>query len=160
MFKNLDNKEKAYATLIVFLVICVLFWYISDNFALWSSTSNLWLVLLVNILVNPAYAILIYWLYTQYDWRGIISGLLISIAIDIISIPHSISKLGLLPQSNDSLPLYGYSDTTFYKLIYHHISGQTGAFILYVVIPIILFYFALRVIRRTSSFNRILKQAI
>lgn len=161
MLKNLDNKQKAYGTLIVLVVISLIFWFFSDIFSTWAATSNAFLVMIVSILLNPAYILLIYWLYTQYSFRGIFSGILISIGIDIISLTHSISKAGTLPLSSEAYPLYGYADTTLYKIISHLIgSNPAAAFILYVIIPGLLFYIALRIIRRTASFNRILKQAM
>jgi hypothetical protein len=161
MLKHLDNKKKAYGTLIVFAILALAFWYFSDTFSLWASQTNTWVVMLVSIILNPAYFVLIYWLFKEYGVRGIFSGILISLGIDIISLTHSISKIGILPTGTESLPLYGYSDTLFYKAISQFLGAHPFVvFILYVVIPVLLVYLALRVIRRTSSFNRIVKEAM
>jgi hypothetical protein len=160
MFENISNKSRAYLTLVVFAAIAFAFWKYSDAFAAWTMTSNIWLVMVVSIVINPAYIFLIITLYHQYNWRGLLSGLIISIAIDIISLTHSILKAGVLPVDSTASPLYGYADTTFYKLMYDYIHGPTAVFILYVVIPTLLIYLALRIIRKTSSFNKIVKESI
>lgn len=160
MLQNLDNKQKAYGTLIIFGIIAYLFYIFSDGFSVWLSTTNAWLAMIVAIVLNPAYLLLIYWLYKEYDLRGIASGILISLAIDIISLTHSITNSAILPVDGTALPLYGYSDTTFFKLIMPYLHGTTALLVLYVVIPVVLMYLALRIIRRTASFNKILKEAM
>jgi len=160
VFSRLDQKEKAYGTLVIFVAIAFVFYQISDSFSMWLSTMNPWIAMLITIILNPAYVILIYWLYQQYDLRGILAGFLISLAIDIISLTHSITSSGILPTDGTALPLYGYADTTIFKLIAPYINSQFTLIILYIVIPSILMYLALRIIRRNVSFNRIFKESI
>lgn len=157
LFKNLDNKKKAYFTLIILGLISLAFWYYSDAFALWSSMANPWVAMIANILLNPAYLFLIIWLWDAYQIRGFLSGILISLGVDIISLAHSVHTQGIMPVDT---ALYSYADTTFYKLIYLYIQGPTAVFIIYVILPVALFYLALRIIRRTASFNKIVKEAI
>lgn len=157
IFKNLDNKTKAYGTLIVIVALAGLFWYYSDAFTAWTTTANPWLVLIVSIIINPAYIFLIYTLYKEYNVRGMLAGIFISVAIDVMSLPHSINKAGALPTD---AALNGYSDTTFYKVLYNYIHGEIGSIIVYIVLIGIISYLALRIIRRTASFNKIVKQTI
>jgi hypothetical protein len=157
VWRNLSNKEKAYTTLIIFLAISIAFWFYGDDFSNWASNNNPWLVMVVSIILNPAYAFLIYALYREYEFRGVLAGLLISIALDIVSLPHSISKIGILPSAG---PLHAYTDTLFYKILGTNFPGAVGTFMLHVILPSLIVYLALRIIRRTSSFNHILKEAI
>jgi ABC-type uncharacterized transport system permease subunit len=157
MFKNLDSKQKAYGTLGLFLILAFVFWQISDQFALWTSTANPWIALIVSIIINPAYAFLIYFLWKEYDFRGLIAGIIISIGVDIISLSHSIVKIGAMPTDP---AFFAYADTTFFKIINPYFQGQTATFILYVIIPALLFYLALRIIRRNASFNKIFRESI
>jgi len=162
VFDNLETNNTN-RTLTIFIVVGLLslfYWYISDTFALWTSTTNPLLALIVGILLNPAYIYLIYDLYKSYKLRGIIAGLLISISFDIISLTHSLLKVGLLPTQTESLPLYGYSDLAIYKFMYPIIHGPIGVFLLYVVIPVGLIYLAFATIKRTTSFNRIFRKAL
>lgn len=157
MFENLDNKEKAYGTLIIFGIIAYIFYIISDGFSSWTKTANPFLAMAASIILNPAYIVLIIYLWNQYEFRGLIAGLLVSISIDILSLGHSISSTGLLPQDP---AFFTYADTTFFKLIIPYVQGTVAVFILYVILPVLLIYLALRIIRRTSSFNKIFKEAI
>jgi hypothetical protein len=157
MALNLDNKTRAYGTLILFGILAAVFWYFSDQFADWTSNSNPLLAMIVSIVLNPSYILLIYWLYKEYSFRGIIAGILISISIDIISLAHSIRMTGILPTDSIS---YSYADTQIYKIMYPMVHSSFGVFFLYVIIPTLFVYLSLRVIRKTSSFNRITKEAI
>jgi len=158
---NLTNKQKAYGTLLVVIIISVISWYFSDSYSIWTSTASPWLAMLANIILNPAYIILILWLWSEYGWRGVISGFLISIAIDIVSLTHSVLKSGMLPTGITAVPLFGYSDTLIYKEIIKILSaGPVAVFITYVVIPVLLVYISLRIIRRNASFNRLFKELI
>ncbi len=160
-FENIHNKTEAYLTLLVFLILSTVFWLISDSFSILVSKMNPLLALVVTILINPAYLLLIYWLYTQYKIRGLISGILISLALDIVSLLHSINFSGTLPLSVESLPLYGYADTIIYKgLIQFLPPGKFTVFLLYIVVPTLIIYLSLLIIRRAKSFNRIMKEAI
>lgn len=157
MIKDLNNKKRAYITLVIFGIIALAFWYYSDDFSTWSTTANPLLVILVSIVINPAYIFLIYTLYKQYNWRGLIAGILIAIYVDIISLAHSIPRIGTIPTDS---ALFSYSDTSIWMMINKFISGQVGTFILYVIIPVGIVYLALRIIRKTSSFNRIVRESI
>jgi hypothetical protein len=160
-FEDIHNKTKAYLTVLIFLIFSTVFWLISDPFSLWVSKINPWLALIVTILINPAYILLIYWLYSQYKIRGLISGILISLALDIVSLMHSINFSGILPTNSESIPLYGYADTIIYKgLIQFLPVGKITVFLLYIVIPTLIIYLSLRIIRRSTSFNRIVKEAM
>lgn len=154
---DLNNKQRAYATLIFITILSAVFWWYSDYFSNWSMNANPFLAILVTILIHPEYLFLIYILYTQYQFRGLFSGILISIAFDIISVGHSVLRAGGLP--TDPI-FYTYTDTIFYKLIYGWFPGVAGPFIVYVVLPVLLVYLALRIIRRSASFNKIFKEAI
>jgi len=154
---NLDNKMRAYATLIVIAILSLIFWWYSDIFSAWCVTANPFLVILVTILIHPEYLFLIYFLYKQYSFRGFFSGILISIALDIISLGHSISRAGGLPVDAS---LFSYTDTSFYTMLKDLFPGVAGPFVVYVVIPVLLVYISLRIIRKTSSFNKIFREAI
>lgn len=157
VLKNLDNRKRAYLTLGIFVALALIFWYFGDSFSAWISGINPWIALVLNILINPAYLVLIYVLYTEYDGRGIFAGILISLAVDIISLTHSVSKLGgAIPTG----PLSGYSDTTFYKILYPLTHSQFAVFFLYVILPSLLVYLAFRIIRRSASFNKIFRESI
>jgi len=159
--KPFHNKTKAYLTLTVFIVLAIIFWVASDAYALWTSQINPALSLIIGIILNPAYLFLIYWLFSEYKWRGLIAGILISIAIDVISMTHSIAQSGILPTSLEALPLYGYSDTLIYKGMISFIpTGYFAVFLLYVVIPGLLMFLSLRIIKSAASFNRIVKEAM
>jgi len=160
MLKNLDNTQKAYTSLIFFAILSIVYWIFSDSFSNWSMTINPLVALLVGIILNPAYIVLLTFLFNQYSFRGLVAGFLIAISFDIISLGHSILKSGLLPTDGSTIPLYTYSDTTIYKLFPAFLQNQVGVFILYVIIPVLLIYLAFRIIRRSASFNRILKEAI
>jgi hypothetical protein len=154
---DFDNKSKAYGTLIAFAIIAGLFWYYSDAFSNWAMQSNPLLAMVASLLLNPSYLFLIFFLFKQYSYRGIAAGLLISFALDIVSLGHSVLKTGELPMDAVS---YTYSDTTIYKLIYPAMHNQFAVFFLYVIVPVLLVYLSLRVIRRTSSFNKLTKSVI
>jgi len=159
IFKNLNNKTKAYGTLLIFLAFSFIFWKYSDAFTTWCSISDPLIVTIAYIVLNPAYIVLIYWLWKEYSFRGAISGLIISIAIDIMSLAHSILLDGKLVTG--ITPLQTYTDTTFYKIITAYIAPSPFAvFLLYVIIPTALIYLALRIIRKTSSFNKIVRESI
>ena len=154
------SKIKLYIIFGLFLLISLLYWYFSDSYSLWTSMTNPWLVMVVSIILNPAYAFLIYLLWTQYEFRGIIAGLLISLGVDIVTLSHSIPFNAVLPTDLQATPLYSYSDTLIFKIISPYIQGTLASFILYVIIPLLLFFIALLVIGRVSSFDRIFKEAI
>lgn len=157
MFKNLDNREKAYGTLILFAVVAYIFYMVSDGFSLWAKTANPWIATMASIILNPAYIVLIIWLWNEYELRGLLAGLLISISVDIMSLGHSIGLNGMLPSD---AAFYTYSDTTFFKIITPFFHGKTAVLILYVALPILLVYLALRIIRKNASFNKIFKEAL
>lgn len=157
VFDKISNRERAYGTLVVIGILAFIFWKMSDSFSNWAATTNPWVAMIASILLNPVYLFLIYVLWKEYKGRGLIAGLLVSLSLDIISMGHSIDIGGLLPANSS---LYTYADTTLYKIIYPLINGQTGTFVLYVLLPLALVYIALRVVRRNSSFNKIFKEAI
>ena len=154
---DFNNKQRAYATLFIIGVVAFAFWWFSDIFSAWAVNANPFLVILVTILIHPEYLFLIYVLYRQYEFRGLFAGILISISLDIISLGHSITRAGGLP--SDPV-LYTYTDTTFYSLINTWFPGVAGPFIVYVLLSVLLVYLALRIIRRSASFNKIFKEAI
>ena len=154
-----NNKEKAYGTLAAFFIIAFLFWKYSDAFTTWSSSANPLLVTIAYIVLNPAYLVLIWWLYKSYGVKGAVSGVIISISLDIISLSHSILSNGLLPSGIS--PLFAYSDTTAYKFLTTFISQSPMAvFILYVIVPTALIWLALFLIKRKSSFNKIVRESL
>lgn len=154
---NIDSKQKAYGTLVLVAIVSLIFWWFSDSFSIWLMNANPFLAMASSLLLNPSYLVLIYILYKQYSYRGIAAGILIALAIDISSLSHSISRFGIPPTD---AALYSYSDTTIYKILPHFMHNQFGVFVLYVVIPTLLVYIALRLLRRTASFNKVVKQAI
>ena len=160
LFKNLDNKKKVYLILLAFIALSLAFWYYSDIYSSWAQSANPYLVVVINLFINPAYIFLIFVLWEEYDLRGLFAGILISMAIDIISLSHSILHNGILPAGAQASVLYSYADTLIYKIIYPVVNGPVGVFVLYVVIPVTLVYIAFRLIRRTSSFVKIFREAI
>lgn len=154
---NLDSKGQAYMILLVVVAVSIAFWYYSDSYSDWSMHANPWLAMVANLVLNPAYIFLIAYLFSKYSWRGLISGLFISIAVDIASLSHSIRMDAMMP--NDAAA-YSYADTLLFKIFPSQFHNWFGVFLLYVLVPVLLVYLSFRIIRRTASFNKIFKESL
>ncbi|MFA6074115.1 MAG: hypothetical protein WC758_08410 [Candidatus Woesearchaeota archaeon] len=71
------------------------------------------MILFASILLNPVYIGFIFLLYKQYNFKGVIGGILITTGFSIISLPHILLKNGEF--SNNSFNLF--PESIFYKMI-------------------------------------------
>lgn len=109
MIKIKKTKE----IVIGFIIIAFIFFNYSDQIVSYVSSLNPLLILLLTVVINPIYILFIYKMYQDYNIKGVIGGLLISLAVDILSLPHIFTKQGVI--SPDSYKLV--SDTNFWNII-------------------------------------------
>lgn len=140
MDKSSKIKLEIFIFLLVLAVVSFVYYFISDAISLWSVYASPWLVILVYTLLNPINWFFIYYLVKDYGLRGLASGLLIAIDVDIISLAHSILRSGGLPQGTTASPLYTLGDTAIYKGLIIPIfgTGWFGVFFMYFIFTVII----------------------
>lgn len=143
----------------IVIVSSFIFWIVSDSISNWGKIANPWLGMLVYTILNPVNWFILYFLIKKYGFRGLLSGFIIAIIIDIFSLPHSIMFMGGLPSD---APLFLYSDTTFYHGLILPIfgAGWLGVFMLYVILPTILIVIAALIVQPKTFVTIFKKQTI
>jgi hypothetical protein len=166
------KKDKVILLLILvsYFIVSMIFWYFSDSISLWAMSANSLFVTLVNLILNPFYVgsiILIMELFFRglklnrtglNYFRVIVASILLSLSLDILSLPHSLSINYILPTSpNVSL----YFDTVLSKMLFPILGslGKFGSFIIYVVISFILVLLSL-LIASSKHFISLFKSEI
>lgn len=96
-----------------FIILAFIFFNYSDQIVSYVSSLNPILILFLTVFLNPIYILFIYKMYQDYGIKGATGGLLISLGVDILSLPHIFTKQGVL--SEDSYKLV--TDTNFWNLI-------------------------------------------
>jgi uncharacterized membrane protein len=142
---RVSDKNKLIIILIASFVLFNILWFIGDAYTQWTYTANPWLVLLVYLFANPSNWVMTYLLFEKYHVIGIISGVLIAITSDIVSLPHVISKIGVIPVDPT---LASFNDYSFYVGLSHKLfsNGWFGSWFTYAIIAEILFAIAILII--------------
>lgn len=147
----------ALSIIVVYLVLCVANWYYSDSISVWAQTANPILVTIVNFVTAPFYLatliLLMIVLFKGYKLRRnvwnyfitAVASILISLSLDIFTIPHTVNKAYILSTAPETALFF---DSVVAKAFSSWLQplGQTGTFILYVVIPVFMFLTALFIV--------------
>jgi len=158
MFDKLDLESKGYAIVAGFISLAVVYWLISDKLAVWSTAAPAVLIMLAYFVLNPVYILLIVSLTKWKQWKGLVAALFITLASDIISIPHYLSfRLITLPQ--DASSYFSAEFALFKAMSIIHTWGAGATFIIYVLIPSLFVLIACEIVG-IKVVSRIIKEKI
>ncbi len=105
--------NKTREIVIGFIILAFIFFVYSDQIVSYVSSLNPILILFLTVFLNPIYILFIYKMFQDYGIKGASAGMLISIAVDILSLPHIYTKPGTVSQDSHKL----ITDTNFWNLI-------------------------------------------
>lgn len=141
-----------------FLIASIIFFLYSDQLIAYISTLNPIVMLIISYLLSPMFILLLYFLYREYGFLGIISGFIYSIASSIITLPHLIMYSG--QPSTASLKLF--TDNIVFDMLPDSIKTTViklpiinevnlGVFVMYVLIPFAMIIIALMISQKKKG---------
>lgn len=141
--------------MIAFIIFVVLFYFFSDKIVAMLDGDHPLVILAITLLLSPVYLIFIWILYSNYGFRGALAGTLISLASDIISLPHVLNLVGeKYMETWNFIP-----DLIVWNLLPGFLHNSFGIFLVYVGIPI-LFIVSSFMILHKKTFKQIFMKSI
>lgn len=167
--KNKKINWYVYGIILGFFLIANIFWYFSDAVSNWAMTANPILVTIVNFCVSPFYIGSLI-LFIELFFRGyklkrnainyariIIASIILSLALDIWTIPHSILIDYTLPNSPQ---VSIYFDTIFGKFLAPTLQsmGKLGTYIFYVILSTVMVIISMIIASPAKFFGLVKKE--
>ena len=145
-----DDHKKSLLIAFLIIVVGIVYYATNNAFSQWaySGQANPLLVILIYLFpADPIYLIVIWMFWRSKGNRGLVAAVLLTVALDILSLPHSIPSLfyGQVTSIPSDPNLAAYEDFQIMKWI-ASMSGGTVTFLddiaVYIIIPAVLILIA------------------
>lgn len=157
----MDKRVLAYGLLAAFAVFAYYFAFNAEEIGEWCmNEGNFLAAWLVYILTQPTYLLIIggvvFFNKQVSKVKSFISGLLVAEALDIVSLPHCVSRLGM---PTDAMS-FACSDTLIIRELTKAIGFGSAWFVYYVALPVIFLFLAIEFLGYTHFLARVKQQGI